>query len=92
MTMMSDQIKVDRCYQMTATNGRKVVVRVESFSKTEVRITEHVGRSSESFSLRSKNVRFFWRYVSSPKWSPRASMPLARFAMFAEAQVACDAP
>ena len=41
--------------------------------------------------MRTATVRFFWRYSYSTgpvKWSQRQAMPLAKFALYAEAEVA----
>ena len=93
MSMAPDAIKASHCYQMTSTNGRKVIIRVAAIFDLEMQISEQVGGLPENaFSLKNKVVRFFWRYATlGARWSQsHQQMPLSQFAWFAEDEVPCE--
>jgi hypothetical protein len=88
--MMGDQIEVGHCYRLRA-ERRIIIARVLQISDAPIRLTETLGKQSETFTIRNKMVRFQWRAAPKAVWSRRAQMlSLANFALAAEMDVPCD--
>jgi hypothetical protein len=91
--MEPDEINEGHCYRLTASNGRKVIVRVERFSTSTIKIGREIaGTAGGDVEFETKNVCFVWRFettIGLAKWSPMEISTLANLAWCAEGEVPC---